>query len=194
MTAEAWEVVETTVIARTDVFALRREICRHPGTGITHPFFVIDVGDWVNVLPLTDGGDVLLVRQWRQGLKRFCIEIPGGMANPGEAPEEAAQRELREETGYGFRSLVPLGSVATNPAIQTNRCWLFVAAGARPEGAPEPEETEDIEAFTVPLEEALRMVDDGTIDHTMVVNTFLRLRMSHGPEPERILQVLTTPR
>ena len=108
----------------------------------------------------------------------------------GERPIEAAARELREETGYGFARLLCLGSVTTNPAIQNNRCWLYVAVEARPEGEATPEETEDIEVFTVPLAEALDMVDDGRIDHTMVLNTFLKLRLEYGPEPEKILSSL----
>jgi 8-oxo-dGTP pyrophosphatase MutT (NUDIX family) len=183
-------IEQSTVLHSTSVFTLKREVCKHPRTGIVHPFYVIDVDDWVNILPITDGGDVVLLRQWRHGIKDFCIEIPGGMADPGESPEEAATRELREETGYGFRKLLPLGSVTTNPAIQSNRCWLFVALGAKPGGAPTPEETEDIEVFTVPLREALAMVDDGRIDHTMVLNTFFRLRLSHGPGEAQILSAL----
>lgn len=190
MPVESWEILESKVLYETNVFRLKREVCKHPRTQVTHPFFVIDVDDWVNVLPITDEGEVLLLRQWRHGIKDFCTEIPGGMADPGERPEQAAERELREETGYGFRELVPLGSVTANPAIQSNRCWLFVAVGARPDGVATPEETEDIETFTVPLAEALAMVDDGRIDHTMVINTFLKLRLARGPDAARILASL----
>lgn len=193
MPVEPWEILERSVLHETNVFTLEREVCRHPRTGVVHPFYVIDVDDWVNILPITDGGEVVLLRQWRQGLKDFCVEIPGGMADPGESPEDAATRELREETGYGFAQLVSLGSVTTNPAIQNNRCWLFVAVGARPEGEATPEETEDIDVFTVPLAEALEMVDDGRIDHTMVLNTFLKLRIEYGPEPEEILRKIVRP-
>jgi 8-oxo-dGTP pyrophosphatase MutT (NUDIX family) len=187
MPVEPWEILESSVLHETSVFTLERELCRHPRSGVVHPFYVIDVDDWVNILPITPGGEVVLLRQWRQGLKDFCIEIPGGMADAGEAPADAAARELREETGYGFARLLSLGSVTTNPAIQNNRCWLYVAAGARPEGEATPEETEDIEVFTVPLAEALRMVDDGRIDHTMVLNTFLKLRLEYGPGPGKII-------
>ncbi len=190
MPVEPWEILESTVLHETSVFTLEREVCRHPRTGVVHPFYVIDVDDWVNILPLTPDGDVVLLRQWRQGLKDFCIEIPGGMADPGEKPEDAATRELMEETGFGYARLLRLGSVTTNPAIQNNRCWLFVAVGARSEAEATPEETEDIEVFTVPLAEALRMVDDGRIDHTMVLNTFYKLRLAYGPEPEKILAAL----
>ena len=190
MPVEPWEILESSVLHETSVFTLERELCRHPRSGIVHPFYVIDVDDWVNILPLTPDGEVVLLRQWRQGLKDFCIEIPGGMADPGEEPADAAARELGEETGYGFERLIGLGSVTTNPAIQNNRCWLYVAVGARPEGRATPEETEDIEVFTVPLAGALSMVDDGRIDHTMVINTFLKLRLAYGPEPERILAAL----
>jgi 8-oxo-dGTP pyrophosphatase MutT (NUDIX family) len=187
MAAGRFEIVASEVLHETPVFKLAREVCVHPGTGREHPFYVIHTDDWVNVLPLTDDGTVVLVKQWRQGIRSFCIEIPGGMAEPGERPEQAAARELAEETGYGFGRLIPLGRVTTNPAINDNRCWLFLAAGARPEGPARPEQTEDIEVLTVPLDEALRMVDDGRIDHSMVVNTFLLLRQRFGLDASRIL-------
>lgn len=187
MPVQAWEIMGTDILHETAVFTLRREVCRHPSTGLVHPFYTLTVDDWVNVLPLTDDGHAVLIRQWRQGVRGFTLEVPGGMAMKGEAPAAAAARELREETGYGFRALLPLGSVTANPAIQNNRCHLFVAVGARQEGPATPEETEEMDVLAVPLDEALAMVDDGRIDHTMVVNTFLRLRASHGGEAGEIL-------
>jgi 8-oxo-dGTP pyrophosphatase MutT (NUDIX family) len=189
-----WEIIEAKDVIGTDVFTLRREVCRHPASGVIHPFYVISVGDWVNVLPLTDEGRVVLVRQWRHGIKDFSVEIPGGMADEGETPGQAAQRELVEETGYGFDELLSLGSVTTNPAIQTNRCWLFLALGARRVGEATPDPTEDIEVLEVDLDEALAMVEAGEIDHTMVVNTFLRLRTRYGASGSEILAAISSSR
>lgn len=187
MAAGRWKILETSVVQEARVFTLRRDLCAHPVTGSPHPFYVVETEDWVNVLPVTDDGKVVLVVQWRAGVRDFCLEIPGGMLDPGEQPHQAAARELSEETGYGFRELVSLGSVTTNPAINTNRCHLYLAVGARLQGEATPEESEDIEVRTVELAEAIAMVDDGRIDHTMVVNTFLRLRMRYGPDARSIL-------
>jgi 8-oxo-dGTP pyrophosphatase MutT (NUDIX family) len=187
MGARPWKLVGSKVLHDTPVFTLREDICTHPVTGKDHPFYVVETMDWVNVLPITDDGNAVLLKQWRHGIRDFCIEIPGGMLEPGEDPDTAAARELREETGYGFDSLVALGPVATNPAINTNLCHLYVASGARPQTSLDLDETEDLEVVPVPLDEALAMVEDGRIDHTMVVNTFLKLQIRYGKDAEQIL-------
>ncbi len=191
MAAGVWRILASEVVVDAGVFRLRKDTCAHPVTGKVHPFFVVETEDWVNVLPITDDGKAVLIEQWRHGIAGSCTEIPGGMLEPGETPADGAARELLEETGYGFDELVSLGSVATNPAINTNRCHLFVARGARPIADATPEDTEDIHVMLVPLAEAMAMVDDGRMDHTMVVNTFLRLRLDHGPGATRVLESIS---
>ena len=82
--------------------------------------------DWVNVIPLLAGGEVVLVRQWRYGTAAPTLEIPGGMVE-AESEREAAERELLEETGYRARSWRRLGEVHPNPAFLTNRCGTWLA-------------------------------------------------------------------
>src|SRR5262245_58252360 len=72
----------------------------HPRTGARKQFSLIACPDWVNVLALTTDGQVVLLRQYRPGIDRVCLEIPGGMIEPGEDPIAAGVRELAEETGY----------------------------------------------------------------------------------------------
>ena len=79
--------------------------------------------DWINVIPLTDDGQVVMVRQYRFGIEGFTLEIPGGMCDPGEPPLEAARREMREETGYAPSEMIELGWVHPNPPLQNNRCF-----------------------------------------------------------------------
>src|SRR4051812_34321422 len=94
----------------------------HPRTGTTKRFSLIDAVDWVNIIALTADEQVVLVRQYRVGIDALCLEIPGGMVDPGETPMEAAVRELREETGYSGGHWKQIGTIAPNPAIQNN--WL----------------------------------------------------------------------
>lgn len=124
--------------------------------------------DWVNVIPVTSAGELVLVRQHRCGAARSTLEIPGGCVEPGEDPAVAAARELREETGYAG-PLVSLGVVWSNPAIQTNRTHLFLARPVEAVGPASPDPGEVIAVERHDVRRVGALLDDGTIDHALAV-------------------------
>ena len=153
------------------VFDLDRVRFESPD-GPARDFWVVEAPDWINVVPLTGDGRVVLVRQYRFGIEGFTLELPGGMCEAGEPPLDAARRELREETGYDARELVPIGWVHPNPAVPTTRCHTFLATGAHPAGDPHPDEDEAFEVVTVPLDGIPALIRDGTITHSLVIAAF----------------------
>lgn len=94
-------------------------------------YIVLDAPDWVIVIPevITESGEkhFLMVKQWRHGEKALSIEFPGGVAEAGERPEDAAARELKEETGAVAKRLIKLGMFNPNPAIMSNHVHIFLA-------------------------------------------------------------------
>ena len=168
----AWRRVRSEQVADCRVFRVRRDISTDPRGRAEHDFYVIEAPDWINVVPLTDRGEVVLIEQYRHGTGELSLEIPGGMVDEGESPPEAAARELTEETGYAAREVVPLGSLRPNPAIQNNWLHTFLARGAEFRAAPVFEGTEQTVVRLVPLAEVPRLIAEGRITHSLVVVGF----------------------
>jgi 8-oxo-dGTP pyrophosphatase MutT (NUDIX family) len=170
--AQPWTYLHSKVLQSGPVFTTKIEHYRSPRTGQVHDFYLIDSPDWVNVIPLTGDGKVILVRQYRFGTKEFSLEIPGGMLDPGDTPASAASRELLEETGCTGDEPILLGVVHPNPAIHTNRCYTYLVKNATYKSPPKQDSTEDIEVLRFPLSEIPRLIHDGKISHALVVAAF----------------------
>ncbi len=118
----------------------------------------------VAVLPLTDEGEVILVKQYRYAVGRVFLEVPAGKLDyVGEEPEEAALRELREETGARAASLTPLGVLIPSPAILTEKIHMYLAENLT-FGETSPDEDEFLELVKMPLSELVDRVMRGEIE------------------------------
>ncbi|MBB3275400.1 MULTISPECIES: ADP compounds hydrolase NudE [unclassified Pseudoxanthomonas] len=98
----------------------------------------------VVVVPLIDDDTVLLVREYAAGVHRYELGLVKGRIDAGETPEQAADRELKEEAGYGARRVDVLRSLTQAPLYMSHQSWLVVARDLYPERLPgdEPEELE----------------------------------------------------
>ncbi len=96
------------------------------------------------IVPMRDADTVLLVREYGAGLEHYELGLPKGRLDPGEGVVEAANRELKEEAGYGARELIVLGRVSLAPAYMSHLTHVVLARDLYPERLPgdEPEEME----------------------------------------------------
>lgn len=170
-----WRKLATEPTTDLKIFSLLREQYESPRTGRPLRATILEASDWVNVIALTPARECVLIRQFRFGTERVTLEIPGGMIDAGEQPLAAAQRELREETGYTAEHWTALGRVAPNPAFQRNHLHLFLADGCHLTGEQTQDPGEDIEVALVPLSEIRRLIAEEQIDHALVMVAFLKL-------------------
>ena len=144
---------------------LRVDRVRLPGGHTLDEFHVAEYPDWACALALTDGGEAVLVEQYRYAVDRVALELPAGVVDPGESPEAAARRELLEETGFEARQWERLGRLAVEPGRHTNWGHLYLARGARRTAEPDPDAAEDLRVRLVPASRLPGLVEAGRIVH-----------------------------
>ncbi len=168
-----WDIRSRRVTAQYRLFSIEEKQVRSPRTGADMAVQAIHFPDWVVVLPVTSDQTVIMVRQYRHGNEKICLELPGGLVDPeDESAEISARRELIEETGWRPQRMVPIGIVYPQPAVLSNRCHFFLARDVAPVGKMALDAGEDILWTEVPLADIRAKIRKGEIDNAMTVLAF----------------------
>ena len=174
-----WKIVSSRTDANYKVFQVRTDRAVSPRTDRIGEFYTLLSNDWVNVLPLTPDGKVVMIRQYRHGSRKVTLEIPGGLVDEAD-PGEAAKRELLEETGYAGKSVSLLGSTNPNPALFDNTCYTYLVEGVEKVKEISLDTHEDIEVELVPLTSVPSLLVNGTINHALVIVAFYFFFQKNG--------------
>ena len=169
---ETWKIKRSEIVADCKIFNVRRDYSVRDSDGAEFPFYCIENPDWVNVIPITKEGKVVLIEQYRHGIEEITLEIPGGMVDEGEDAKFAAERELVEETGYVPRETILIGKSRPNPAIQNNWVYHYLAIDCKKHHEPEFDATESVVSKLVPFEKVQHLLKDGKITHSLVIAAF----------------------
>lgn len=107
----------------------------------------------VMIVPITANNDLLLIREYAAGTESYELGFPKGLIDAGETAEQAANRELKEEVGFGAKQLIPLKEVVLAPSYFSSNMTLFLAKGLYPESMP-GDEPEPLQIIRWPLAQA----------------------------------------
>ena len=173
-----WKKEGEKKLLETVVFTVNETTSISPN-GETGHYVIMDAPDWVIVIPEIDG-NFLMVKQWRHGNNTLSIEFPGGVINKGEKPEDAAKREMEEETGYKAGTLTYLGCANPNPALMKNRVHFFAAEDLQVLGKQNLDEDEFVEYMMIPCDEVYRKIGSEEYPHALMMSALLKYKLLKG--------------
>ena len=175
-----WKTTATRPLLSTRIYDVIEQT-ETAGTGMVENYLAIKAPDWVIVAAVLDGC-FLLVRQWRHGEDRLTREFPGGVMDEGETPEEAARRELREETGFEIGRLTHLGTCSPNPALFKNHLHCFLAEDLKATGRQQLDADEFLTYELAPIDEVIASFGNEEFTHALM-GTALMFYLRHAGAP-----------
>lgn len=177
-----WTTTTKTVVAENPFLTLEEHRREEEGTGKNGYFYIVHAPNWVNIIALTEDDQVVLIEQFRQGSDRIELEIPGGIIDEDELPDDSILRELVEETGYiptDKSEFKRIGEVIPNPAFIRNKCYTYLLTNARPTGKTAFDEHEDIRVHLYHRSEIKDLIATGKIQHSLVIAAFYWLEINN---------------
>ncbi|VAW31495.1 hypothetical protein MNBD_CHLOROFLEXI01-649 [hydrothermal vent metagenome] len=158
-----WKLLNSTYLLQNEWVAVRADRCEMPNGRLIDPYYIVESGSYVNIVPVTAAGEILFVRIYRHGLGKTILETPGGLIDAGESALAAAERELLEETGYSCTTIQSIGSGSPDPARLSCHAYYFLATGVKVSAAPSWDDTEEMELLKLPISKVKQLLFSGEI-------------------------------
>ena len=164
-----WKTLESQQVFKSGLVSIDKEKCEMPDGRIMPGYFILRFPDWVNIVPVTAQGEVILIKQYRHATAEIHWEVPGGAIHHGEDPSLAALRELEEETGYTSKNLIKVADNYPNPALQNNRIHTYLAKDCTYKGGQTLDPYEEIDVVLMSIDEMKSHLEKGLFNHNIVV-------------------------
>lgn len=176
-----WKVLNSKYIFKAAPWLTVREDAMELPNGNKIPhYYVLEYPDWVNVIAITKEGQFVFINQYRHGIGQYNYELAAGIREAGEEPVIAAQRELREETGYGGGTWKQYLVTNANPSTHSNLTWCFLATGVEKLGDQKLDPTEDITVHLFSPKEVKVLLDNNEIMQALMAAPLWKYAAEHG--------------
>lgn len=163
-----WKVLESTYLHRKPWLTVRSERVELPNGNQISEYFVFEYPEWINVIAITKDKKFVFVSQYRHGLGETSFELCAGVCEKEDAsPLISAQRELREETGFGKGEWTEIMTIGVNPSTHTNLTHCFLATDVEQVSTQHLEETEDLAVHILTLEEVIELLKTNQIKQAL---------------------------
>ncbi len=173
-----WKVKSTCLVVDHQWAKVRQDVVELPNGDILDDYYYWEGSDFAQVFALTAECKVILVRQYKHGVKEIVLELPAGMIESVDAdPLVTAQRELLEETGFEAETWQSLGVLHVSSAKATTRAYPFLAQNAQWIHSPTLDDAEDIQVTFCSIPELLNLIAEGSIrDANSIATCFKALQ------------------
>lgn len=158
-----WEVVSSETVLDTPWYKVKKQDVQLPNGERIPDYYISEMPNVVLTVPVNKEEKMIFVQQYRHPVEQTLLEFPAGIYHEGEAPEQAARRELLEETGYTAETFEHLGTVVDYPTKDSHHIDIFLARNATKVAEPHYDRTEDITLVTLGIDEVRKYVTEGKI-------------------------------
>jgi ADP-ribose pyrophosphatase len=176
---ERWQVQNSELVLNHRWAKVRRDTCILPNGFEVDDYYYWEGGDFAQVFALTPESQVILVRQYKHGVREIVLELPAGMIDADDTnPLATAQRELLEETGFEASEWQQLGTLNVSSAKSTAHAYPFLAQNAHRTREADLDDNEAIEVMLCSIPELLDLITRGDIrDSNSIAACLLALRV-----------------
>lgn len=172
---KSWKVIKSESGPYLGLFQTRYDWVKNPRNGKPFKAVILESNDWVNIVAVTPEKKIVVVRQFRFGVSKTTVETPAGLMEDGETPEQAARRELEEETGYTSTNWKYLGWFESNAAFLNNVCHFLLALDVIKTRSINLDEGEDILVDELSFDELNKIIEQGKMRNALSVLALSRV-------------------
>ena len=181
-----WTTLSSRYIIKRPWLTARVDEVQLPDGRINPEHYVLEYPDWVNVIAITTQQQMVMIRQYRHAVDDVLIELCAGVAEQGETPLQAAQRELLEETGFAGGTWSKLMTIGQNPSICTNITHCFLAQGVERVSEQSLDPGEDIEVLLMSPQQVYDLLAKDQMLQALMAAPLWRYFASQQSSPPKI--------